>query len=132
MITETTMKHLGHKVSVPEHPSVGIIDTFPSPGDITVTFKTNEFTSLCPVTGQPDFVTVQITYRPKLKCIESKSLKLYLQSYRNEHSFMETLSCKIHADLTAAIDPHWLSVTVQSTPRGGIGLVSTKETELKI
>jgi len=124
-------KHLGIKKSVPEHPEYTILDSFDAPGVVTVTFKTKEFTSLCPVTGQPDFVDVQITYRPDKKCLESKSVKLYLQSFRNEHSFMETLSCRIFDDIMLAVQPLWLNVTVQSTPRGGIGLVSSRETGME-
>lgn len=114
--------HLGQKESMYTKPDKSILDTFPNPGVSVVGFKTKEVTSKCPVTGQPDFATVVIRYIPALVCIESKSLKLYLQSYRNESCFMEQLSKEIYTDLLAVLNPVKLFVEVTCTPRGGLEL----------
>ena len=82
-----------------------------------------EFTSLCPKTGQPDFATITIRYRPRKECVESKSLKLYLFSYRNEGAFMETITNTIWWHLMELLCPEHLSVTAAFRPRGGIALV---------
>ena len=79
-----------------------------------------EFTSLCPLTGQPDFATLRITYAPDGKCVELKSLKAYLWSYRNEGGFYEDLANRILKDLVAAVDPHFMEVHADFTVRGGI------------
>jgi 7-cyano-7-deazaguanine reductase len=118
------LKSLGSKVSTPEKPDKNILETFPNPGVGIVTFTTSEFTSKCPVTGQPDFCTVEIEYYPALKCLESKSLKLYLQSYRNEKAFIEQLIKKIYKDIYSILMPIWLRITISSVPRGGIALTA--------
>jgi 7-cyano-7-deazaguanine reductase len=79
-----------------------------------------EFTSLCPLTGQPDFATLSITYVPAAKCVELKSLKAYLWSYRNEGAFYEDVTNRILKDLVAALDPHFMEVHADFTVRGGI------------
>lgn len=79
-----------------------------------------EFTSLCPLTGQPDFATIVIKYSPDKLCVESKSLKLYLMSFRNHGEFHEACVARIHNDLKALLDPHSIEVEGQFTPRGGI------------
>lgn len=79
-----------------------------------------EFTSLCPKTGQPDFATIVIEYRPRLMCVESKSIKLYLGSYRNAKDFHETCVTSIFEHLKNLLDPLELKVEGQFTPRGGI------------
>ncbi|MCC6494343.1 MAG: NADPH-dependent 7-cyano-7-deazaguanine reductase QueF [Pirellulales bacterium] len=79
-----------------------------------------EFTSVCPKTGQPDFGTVTISYIPKAKCIELKSLKLYLQSFRNEGIFYENVTNVILDDLAAVLDPQWLKIEAAFSARGGI------------
>ena len=122
-----TPKHLGHKVQQFQTPSKEILDTFQNPGVHSVTFQTDEMTSLCPKTGQPDWEEVSIVYQPDEKCLESKSLKLYLQSYRNEAAFMEELSTRIWNDLYAVLSPFYLAVTVTCSPRGGIALRAFKE-----
>lgn len=121
-----SITHLGAKVSVPEKPDKSILETFPCPGEgiQTVTFKTKEFTSLCPVTGQPDFIEVTISYIPKDLCLESKSLKLYLQSYRNERGFVEQLVNRIGTDIQDILQPEALTVSLTSVPRGGLGLTA--------
>ncbi|RRJ95079.1 NADPH-dependent 7-cyano-7-deazaguanine reductase QueF [Opitutaceae bacterium TAV4] len=87
-----------------------------------VELRTEEFTSLCPATGQPDFGTITIRYIPGPSIIESKSLKLYLWSFRNEGCFQEHLVNVMLDDLVSALDPVWLEVTGEFRPRGGIGI----------
>lgn len=87
-----------------------------------VTLETNEFTCLCPLTGQPDFAHLTIQYVPDQKIVESKSLKLYLWSYRNEGAFHEHVVNQICDDLVKTLDPHWIRVTGVFNVRGGIGI----------
>ena len=101
------------------------LETFPNhdPGRrYTVTLTTDEFTCVCPATGQPDYATLTIQYIPDQAIVESKSLKLYLWSYRNEGVFHEHVVNTICDDLIAALDPHWIQVTGAFKPRGGIGI----------
>lgn len=79
-----------------------------------------EFTSLCPLTGQPDFATIVIDYMPREVCVESKSIKLYLGSFRNVGEFHEACVTRIFTDLKELLDPEYLKVEGQFTPRGGI------------
>jgi 7-cyano-7-deazaguanine reductase len=79
-----------------------------------------EFTSVCPKTGQPDFGTVTITYIPNKKCVELKSLKFFLQSFRNQGIFYEHVTNTILDDLTATVQPRWLKVVAAFSARGGI------------
>ena len=93
----------------------------PRPGrDYTITIRCPEFTSLCPKTGQPDFGEIVIEYRPDKLCIELKSLKFYMQSFRNKGIFYESLTNDILDDLSGACKPGWMRVTSKFTPRGGI------------
>ena len=92
-----------------------------------VTLETNEFTCLCPVTGQPDFATIKVEYVPDQKILESKSFKLYLWSYRNEGVFHEHVVNIILDDLVAALDPHYIKVTGAFNIRGGIGITVEAE-----
>ncbi|MBS3899183.1 MAG: preQ(1) synthase [Dethiobacter sp.] len=102
------------------------LDVFPKPlGVENVVLSSEEVTSLCPVTGQPDWETVIIEYAPNELCIESKSLKLYLWSFRNEGVFCETLAAQIASDIAFACKPHWCKVTVRQKPRGGISISAT-------
>lgn len=87
-----------------------------------ITLETNEFTCLCPMTGQPDFAHLIIQYVPDQKIVESKSLKLYLWSYRNEGAFHEHVVNQICDDLVKILDPHWIRVTGEFNVRGGIGI----------
>lgn len=93
----------------------------------SVTLETSEFTCLCPMTGQPDFATIQVAYVPDQKIVESKSFKLYLWSYREEGAFHEHIVNKILDDLVEALDPHWIQVKGIFNPRGGIGIVVEAE-----
>jgi 7-cyano-7-deazaguanine reductase len=101
------------------------LETFPNHNPdrrYTVTLVTDEFTCVCPATGQPDYATITIQYIPDQRIVESKSLKLYLWSYRNEGVFQEHLINTICDDLIAALDPHWIEVTGAFKARGGITL----------
>lgn len=100
----------------------------PSPGrDYIISIRCPEFTSTCPKTGQPDFGEILIEYCPNKSCIELKSLKFYMQSYRNEGIFYEALTNKILDDLTMECRPRWMKVTSKFTPRGGINTEVTAE-----
>ncbi len=99
------------------------LETFDNqfPGrDYVIEIVCPEFTSVCPKTGQPDFGTLTITYTPDVKCVELKSLKLYLQRFRNEGIFYEHVTNRILDDLTAVLEPRWLQLVADFSPRGGI------------
>jgi 7-cyano-7-deazaguanine reductase len=99
------------------------IETFENPHpdrDYVIETICPEFTSLCPKTGQPDFGTLTISYVPDRLCFELKSLKLYLQTYRNEGAFYEDVTNRILDDLVAATRPRSMKITAAFTPRGGI------------
>jgi 7-cyano-7-deazaguanine reductase len=99
-------------------------EAFRAPKVQLVTMTGTEFTSLCPKTGQPDFGTVIIEYEPGELCIESKALKYYLWSYRDEGAFCESLAAQIADDVVYAIKPKSLTVRVTQNVRGGIALVA--------
>jgi len=92
-----------------------------------VRLETNEFTCMCPATGQPDFATIKVDYVPDQKVVESKSFKLYLWSYRNEGVFHEHVINTILDDLVKALDPHYCKVTGVFGVRGGIGITVEAE-----
>ena len=109
----------------PKKPDASILETFKNSNpqrDYWITFETAEFTSLCPITGQPDFATIKIEYIPNKLCVESKSLKLFLFSFRNEGSFYEDVTNRIFTDLTKVCKPRRLIVTGDFTARGGIAI----------
>ena len=100
-----------------------ILETFENPypaRDYTIDSVCPEFTSMCPKTGQPDFGTLTISYVPDQKCFELKSLKLYLQQYRNHGAFYESVTNQILDDLAAVTEPRQMSITAEFTSRGGI------------
>jgi 7-cyano-7-deazaguanine reductase len=100
-----------------------ILETFENPApqrDYQIHIDCPEFTSVCPRTGQPDFGTITVVYTPDKLCIELKSLKLYLQAYRNDGIFYEAAVNKILDDLVAACRPRQMTLTGRFTPRGGI------------
>ncbi len=99
-------------------------EAFPAPDVQTVTLTATEFTSICPRTGQPDFGSVVIEYTPGNRCLESKALKFYLWSYRDEGAFCESLAGRIADDIVYAIQPKALRVQVNQNVRGGIALVA--------
>ncbi len=100
---------------------------FPAPDVQTVTMTGTEFTSVCPKTGQPDFGTVTIEYDPDAQCIESRALKYYLWSYRDEPAFVETVAARIADDVVYAIAPKRVTVQVTQNVRGGIAIVATAQ-----
>jgi len=102
-------------------------EAFPAPDVQLVTLDATEFTAICPRTGQPDFGSVTIEYVPAERCLESKALKYYLWSYRNEGAFCETLAERIAADVIYAVDPGWVRVQVNQNVRGGIAVVAVAE-----
>ncbi|MEO7288230.1 MAG: preQ(1) synthase [Jatrophihabitantaceae bacterium] len=122
--TSNDLTVLGASVKGPiEH-----VESFPAPaGCVKVKFTTDEVNSLCPVTGQPDISSVLITYLPRLRCVESKSLKLYLWSFRDKQVFAEALAVEIAEEIRAAISPAWIQVVVTQHPRGGIVIETTSE-----
>jgi len=106
---------------MPSQPS-RTLDTFdnPAPGrDYTIRIEVPEFTCLCPKTGQPDFATLLIEYVPEARCIELKSLKLYIWSYRDSGAFHEAVTNRILDDLVAACAPRFARVTARFNVRGG-------------
>ena len=112
---------------MPSAPSKDL-ETFPNPTPerpYEIAMDCPEFTCLCPMTGQPDFATVRIRYVPAKRCVELKSLKLYLWSYRNEGAFHEAVTNRICDDLVRALDPQWIEVVGDFAVRGGIRTVVT-------
>lgn len=102
-----------------------VLETFENKhqgNDYFVKFNCPEFTSLCPITGQPDFATIYISYIPEIKMVESKSLKLYLFSFRNNGDFHEDCVNIIMKDLIKLMDPKYIEVWGKFTPRGGISI----------
>ena len=93
----------------------------------SITIRCPEFTSICPRTGQPDFGEILIEYCPDKLCIELKSLKFYLQGYRNKGIYYEALTNDILNDLSGACRPRWMKVTSRFTPRGGISTEVTAD-----
>lgn len=106
------------------------LETFPNHDpqrDYVVRLATDEFTCLCPATGQPDFATIIVEYIPGPKIVESKSFKLYLWSFRNEGIFHEHLTNRILSDLVEALEPRWCRVQAAFKVRGGISLTVEAE-----
>lgn len=106
------------------------LDTFPNPKrerDYHIAFDCPEFTCLCPITGQPDFATILIDYVPDQLCVELKSLKLYLWSFRDEGAFHEAVTNQICDDIVTAIAPRSITVTGSFRVRGGISTAVTVE-----
>lgn len=109
------------------------LETFPNRGPAgrfyTVCLTTDEFTCVCPATGQPDFATLTLRYVPDQRILKSKSLKLYLWSYRNEGVFHEHVVNTILDDVKAVLDPHWIEVVGAFHVRGGIAITVTASAE---
>ena len=119
------LKALGKKTAYIFDYSPQLLESFINqhPGnDYWVRFNCPEFTTLCPITGQPDFAEIRISYIPDQKMVESKSLKLYLGSFRNHGGFHEDTVNTIMKDLIALMDPKYIEVTGIFTPRGGISI----------
>jgi len=114
---------LGHPTALPAGPDAAVLERVPNPHPdmaYCVRFVAPEFTSLCPVTGQPDFAHLVIDYIPDHWIVESKSLKLYLQSFRNHGAFHEACTLDIAKRLAAELAPAWLRIGGYWYPRGGI------------
>ena len=111
----------------PDEAKLEVFDNLYADRDYVIEFDCPEYTSLCPVTGQPDFGHITINYIAKEKCIESKALKLYLFSYRNHNTFHEVAVNTILDDLVAACKPKWMQVIGDFMPRGGIAIHVTAE-----
>jgi len=120
------LKLLGaKKTDYPTEPSKDILETFDNTFpdvDYYVDFLCPEYTSKCPRTGQPDFAVIKICYIPDKKCIESKSLKLYLFSYRNHGAFHETVTNQILKDFVDVCQPKWCGIEAKFNTRGGIAI----------
>lgn len=117
------LKTLGEKKSI-----FTKLETFPAPTNLVeVTCTSEEVTAVCPVTGQPDWYIVEIKYVPKYLCVESKTLKLFLQSFRQQGHFCEDFSQIIMNKIRVALEPRSVSVTVIQRPRGGVSIKSIAE-----
>jgi 7-cyano-7-deazaguanine reductase len=117
------LKQLGHETKFPDTPDEALLERVPNPRDdarYVVRFTCPEFTSLCPITGQPDFAHLVIDYVPRDWIVESKSLKLFLVSFRNKGSFHEACTMEVARRLVDLLDPHWLRIGGYWFPRGGI------------
>ena len=117
------LTQLGSPSSLPASPDAAVIEKVANPHDDTryvVRFTCPEFTALCPITGQPDFAHLVIDYWPDHFIVESKSLKLYLSSFRNHGAFHEDCTVGIAKRLVAEIAPHWLRIGGYWYPRGGM------------
>ena len=120
---ETEFVALGHAGS--EH--YAGLETFPSPGIATVSMTSDELVAVCPITGQPDFYTASIEYRPETLCLESKSLKIYLSRFRDQGAFCEALAVQIRDDVATAleIEAAAVDVTLVQKRRGGIVITAS-------
>lgn len=119
------LTQLGQKTAYPTDYSPDLLETFNNQHpdrDYFVKFNCPEFTSICPITGQPDFATIYISYVPHLRMVESKSLKLYLFSFRNHGAFHEDCINQMMKDLCQLMDPSYIEVWGKFTPRGGISI----------
>ena len=117
------LTHLGKRSNVPASPEEAELDTVanPDPGTVyLVRFTCPEFTALCPITGQPDFAHLVLDYVPDRRLVESKSLKLYLSSFRNHGAFHEDCTISIAKRLEAELKPKWLRMGGYWYPRGGM------------
>ena len=122
---ENNLTLLGRKTEYKQDYAPEVLETFVNKhqeNDYWVRFNCPEFTSLCPITGQPDFATILIDYIPNIKMVESKSLKLYLFSFRNHGAFHDDCVNIIMNDLVKLMEPKYIEVTGIFTPRGGISI----------
>ena len=117
------------EAKLPASPAEAQLETFSNPAKrpYRIRFETADFTSLCPVTGQMDFAQITIDYVPAKLCVESKSLKFYLASFRNERAFNEAVTNRILDDLVRACSPREAIVTAEFSARGGIALTVRAE-----
>lgn len=125
MVNHEELTVLGRKVEAPADYDPAILEAFDNAHperDYIVTLRCPEFTTLCPITGQPDFGTLLINYIPHLKMVESKSLKLYLFGFRNHGDFHEDVTNIVMDDLIALMTPKYIEVKGLFVPRGGIAI----------
>ena len=118
-----SLTQLGEQTKLPNSPEEAVLERVPNPHanvDYLIRFTAPEFTSLCPKTGQPDFAHFVIDYVPRAWIVESKSLKLFLHSFRNHGAFHEDCSIAIAKRIIAAIEPVWLRIGGYWYPRGGL------------
>ena len=118
-----SLTHLGHRSALPESPDAAVLETVPNPHPgflYAVRFTCPEFTSLCPITGQPDFAHLVIDYVPAKWLVESKSLKLYFASFRNHGAFHEDCTVAVGKKLVTLLRPKWLRIGGYWYPRGGM------------
>ena len=103
-------------------PNAALLETFPTPTEVALVIEhvNEEFTSLCPKTGHPDFGCITLRYGPGATCVELKSLKLYYQSFRDEGIFYEAVTARMRDDLASLLDPAWLQIVTDWRGRGGI------------
>jgi len=117
------LTRLGTQSALPASPDVAVLETVPNPHqdtDYLIRFTAPEFTALCPVTGQPDFAHIVVDYAPDEAIVESKSLKLFLASFRNHGAFHEDCTLSIAKRMVEAAAPKWLRIGGYWYPRGGI------------
>jgi 7-cyano-7-deazaguanine reductase len=117
------LTQLGHATQIPQSPDEAVLERVPNPradAAYLVRFTVPEFTSLCPLTGQPDFAHIVIDYVPRDWLVESKSLKLFTTSFRNHGAFHEACTMLVAQRLVALLDPVWLRIGAYWYPRGGI------------
>ena len=122
-MARSELTHLGKPSAVPASPDEAVLDRVPNAHpdtDYVARFAFPEFTCMCPVTGQPDFAILMIDYVPKRWLIESKSLKLYLNSFRNHGAFHEDVTVTIGRRIADLLKPHWLRIGGYFNPRGGM------------
>ena len=118
------------QAAFPKSPHQETLEAFPNPNpqrDFSIRIDCPDFTSLCPVTGQPDFAEIFVEYIPDARCLETKSLKLYLASYRNVHSFNEAVINRILDDLVGACHPRRMRIEGRFAARGGLALTVVAE-----
>lgn len=121
---EPTFHALGKPTTAPSKE----LETFPRPAHVTqVRFTSDELTTHCPITHQPDFYDFDLEYSPDQLCLESKSLKLYLWSFREDHCFAEQLASTMASDFATKLDPFYCRVTLTQHVRGGLELTAVAE-----
>lgn len=117
------LTQLGNTVPLPGNPDEALLETFPNPHpdvDYVIRLTSSEFTTLCPITGQPDFATIIVDYVPGVHIMESKSFKLFLGSFRNHGTFHEDCTVYIHKRLQRTLQPKYIRVVALWNPRGGV------------
>jgi 7-cyano-7-deazaguanine reductase len=117
------LKQLGRESRIPDAPDKAVLERVPNPHvgtDYVVRFTAPEFTSICPITGQPDFAHIVVDYVPRRFLVESKALKLYLQSFRNHGAFHEACTVDIAKKLVSVLSPKYLRIGAYWFPRGGM------------